>query len=62
MSPGKVFLINEDVVAGFMQDISNATDGILAYSETAGLKQLFLKKDVSNLDETAFCMLRKNYK
>lgn len=62
MSPGKVFLINEDVVAGFMQDISNATDGILAYSETAGLKQLFLKKDVSYLDETAFCMLRKNYK
>jgi hypothetical protein len=62
MSPGKVFLINEDAIAGFMQDISNITNGILVYSETAGMKQLLLQKDVSNFDEMALQYLKKNYK
>ena len=35
MSPGRVFILNEDVVSEFMRIISKETDGLLEYSETA---------------------------
>jgi hypothetical protein len=61
MSPGKVFLINEDVVAGFMPALSTATKGSLVYSETAGMKQILLQKDV-DFENMALCLFKRNYK
>jgi hypothetical protein len=62
MSPGKVFLINEDAIAGFMQDISDATNGTLGYSETAGMKQILLLKDIKNFEDMAIRLFKRNYK
>jgi len=62
MSPGKVFLINEDVVAGFMQNLEDATSGLLRYSETAGMKQILLQKDIVDFDDMALRLFKRNYK
>jgi hypothetical protein len=61
MSPGRIFLINEDAVAGYMQDISKVTDGALDFTETAGMKQILLHKDI-NLEKSALQYFKRNYK
>jgi hypothetical protein len=61
MSPGRLFLINEDAVAGYMQDISKVTDGALEYTETAGMKQILLHKDI-NFERSAIRYFKRNYK
>jgi len=61
MSPGRIFLINEDAIAGYMQDISKVTNGALEYTETAGMKQILLNKDI-DFEKSAFHYFKRNYK
>lgn len=61
LSPGKIFLIDEDTIGGFLQNISEATNGLLEWSETAGLKQIILKKEI-NFKEKAYEFFERNYK
>ena len=60
LSPGRVFLINEDAVAGYMHDISKITKGLLEYSETAGMKEIILSKNI-DFEKTAYEFFRRNY-
>ncbi len=60
-SPGRIFLINEDAVGDFIQDLSQASDGLLEWSETAGLKQIILKKDI-DFEKEAYAFFERNYK
>lgn len=39
-SPGRVFLLDEDEIFNRLQILEDETDGIIRYSETAGLKQV----------------------
>ena len=61
MSPGRVFLLNEDAVAGYMQDIAKATNGLFEYSETAGLKEIILTKNI-DFEDKAYEYFKRNYK
>lgn len=61
MSPGRVFLLNEDAVAGYVQNIAKATNGLMEYSETAGLKEIILSKDV-DFEKLAYEYFKRNYK
>jgi hypothetical protein len=62
LSPGCVFLINEDAVAEYMQDISNVTKEMLEYTETAGMRQILLHKDIKDFKAAAYTYLFRNYK
>ena len=44
-SPGRVFLLDENDVADRLVDIDAATNGLLKWSETAGLKQVLRTPD-----------------
>jgi len=61
MSPGRIFLINENAIGDFAQNISEVTNGLLEWSETAGLKQILLKKDI-DFEKEAFKIFERNYK
>ena len=60
LSPGKVFLLNEDSVSEYMQNVSDVTKGLLEYSETAGMKEIQLKENV-NFEKEAYSFLKRNY-
>lgn len=47
-SPGKVFLLNEEDLADRLGRIDRLTDGVLAWSETAGLKQIVRTRALSS--------------
>lgn len=49
-SPGRVFKLDEDSVVERLMRIEEATDGALAWSETAGLKQVFRKSAIDEGD------------
>jgi hypothetical protein len=61
MSPGRIFLINEDAVAEYMLEISNVTNGMLEYTETAGMRQILLNKEITNFRTIAYTYLFRNY-
>jgi hypothetical protein len=46
-SPGRVFKIDEDSVALRLEKFDTLTSGAMSYGETAGLKQLYLHKEVT---------------
>lgn len=58
-SPGKVFLLTEDDLADRLMRIESLTKGTLAWSETAGLKQIVRKVDLSTIDTSE--MLQRDY-
>lgn len=60
MSPGRVFLLSEDAVAGYMQSIAKATNGLFEYSETAGLKEIILSKNI-DFESMAYEFFKRNY-
>ena len=60
LSPGKVFLLNEDSVSEYMQNVSDVTKGLLEYSETAGMKEIQLTENV-NFEKEAYSFLKRNY-
>lgn len=59
-SPGRIFLINENAIGDFVQNISEITNGLLEWSETAGLKQILLKKDI-DFEKEALKIFERNY-
>lgn len=61
LSPGRIFLVDENAVGEFIQDLAYNTGGMLEWSETAGLKQIILKKDI-DFDKEAYGFLERNYK
>lgn len=61
MAPGRIFLLNEDAVASFMQSLMNETNGMLEYTETAGMKQVILNKNI-DFEKEAFRYFKRNYK
>lgn len=61
MSPGRIFLINENAVGDFAQNLSEVSNGLLEWSETAGLKQILLKKNI-DFEKEAWKAFERNYK
>lgn len=55
-SPGRLFQIDEDSFAARLEEMEDWTARKVIYGETAGLKQLYRKKDVSPFD-----LLEKTY-
>jgi len=45
-SPGRIFKLDEDSLAGRLETISRVTSGAFTYDETAGLKQVYKHKDI----------------
>lgn len=53
-SPGRVFLLDESELASRLSAVEEATDGRLRWSETAGLKQLVKRGEISAKDALGF--------
>ena len=53
-SPGRVFLLDENALAVRLFEIEESSGGCYRWSETAGLKQLIRKNDVSNEEALGF--------
>ncbi|MEP3120547.1 MULTISPECIES: DUF4007 family protein [Alphaproteobacteria] len=58
-SPGRVFRLEEDDLIERLAGLSETTDGAMAWSETAGLKQLTRRGELEERDELDF--LRMDY-
>ncbi|MFN3828258.1 MAG: DUF4007 family protein [Micavibrio sp.] len=58
-SPGRVFCLDEDAVAGRLYGIEKISKGLLTWSETAGLRQVIANKSLDKIDELAF--LKSDY-
>lgn len=58
-SPGRVFCLDEDAVAGRLYSIEKTSKGLLSWSETAGLRQVIANKPLDEID--AFQFLRRDY-
>ena len=58
-SPGRVFCLDEDAIAGRLYNIEKASGGILTWSETAGLRQVIANKPLEEID--AFQFLKNDY-
>ena len=63
MSPGRIFLLNEDAIAEYLHNISEITRGKFEYTETAGMKQIIINSSQKiSLNTWAFHYFRNNYK
>ena len=58
-SPGRVFKLDEDSVAERLMSLSDLTDGFLAWTDTAGLRQVHRK--IGDSDEMRREMIRRAY-
>lgn len=58
-SPGRVFCLDEDAVAGRLYSIEKDSKGILTWSETAGLRQVIANKPLEKID--GFQFLKNDY-
>ena len=56
-SPGRVFLLDENDVVDMLAEVEGVSNGIYTWSETAGLKQLIRKRELSVEDALAFIKL-----
>lgn len=45
-SPGMAFRLDENALVDLIEDVSRLTDGDLAFDETAGLRQVYLRNDL----------------
>jgi hypothetical protein len=63
-SPGRVFCLDEDAVAGRLYGIEKASKGMLTWSETAGLRQVIANKPLDEIDGLKFLKndYEQNYK
>lgn len=59
-SPGRLFCLDEDSVADRLYAIEKMSDGILTWSETAGLRQVIANKPLEEINSLDF--LRLDYK
>ncbi len=55
-SPGRVFKLSEDALCVYLDGMETCTEGAISYDETAGLRQLYRRKDCNALD-----LLRTHY-
>jgi hypothetical protein len=63
MSPGRIFLLNEDAVSEYLSKLADVTKEKFEYTETAGMKQVILNSNQNvDLDNRAMRYFRKNYK
>ncbi len=53
-SPGRVFCLDEDAVAGRLYSIEQDSYGLLSWSETAGLRQIIANKQLTIEDAFSF--------
>jgi hypothetical protein len=58
-SPGRVFKLDEDSVAERLMGLADLTDGFLAWTDTAGLRQVH--KKTGDSDEMRREMIRRAY-
>jgi hypothetical protein len=58
-SPGRVFKLDEDSVAERLMGLSDLTEGFLAWTDTAGLRQVHRKSGDS--EEIRLEMVRRAY-
>ena len=56
-SPGRVFLLDENDVVDMLAGLEDVSNGIYTWSETAGLKQLIRKRELSVEDALDFINL-----
>jgi len=56
-SPGRVLCLDEDAVAARLYGIEKDSNGILTWSETAGLRQVIANKPLAEIDELSFLKL-----
>ena len=56
-SPGRVFLLDENDMVDMLADLEEVSGGIYTWSETAGLKQLIRKRELSIEDALDFIKL-----
>lgn len=49
-SPGRVFVLDEESVVDLAVELEAATGGAIAWSETAGLRQLICRQDINAID------------
>lgn len=49
-SPGRVFKIDDSSLAARLEEAERVTSGVLAYDETAGLRQLYRRRAIEPLD------------
>ena len=59
-SPGRVFMLDENDLADRLMRIEEITDGAMRWSETAGLKQVIRRKEISL--EDALSVIENDYK
>ena len=55
-SPGRVFLLDEESLVDFASNLETTTDGAIAWSETAGLRQLICRVDPQTIDPVPFLL------
>jgi len=53
-SPGRVFCLDEDEVAGRLYNIEKYSNGIISWSETAGFRQVIANKPLEKIDPYKF--------
>ena len=58
-SPGRVFQLDEEALAGRLLRMESDTDGAFRWSETAGLKQLIRTRSIS--EEEALAFIKQDY-
>lgn len=58
-SPGRVFLLDETDLTERLARLSEVTDGALTWSETAGLRQVIMKKNLA--ENTLFDIIKSDY-
>lgn len=59
-SPGRIFMIDENTIGEYIQNLSSKTDGLLEWSETSGLKQIIINKQI-NFEVEAVKYFERNY-
>ncbi|MDR2407299.1 MAG: DUF4007 family protein [Bacteroidales bacterium] len=63
MSPGRLFLLNEDAIMEYLLNLYDETRGAFEYTETAGMKQIIINSTRNKkLNTWAIHYFRNNYK
>lgn len=50
LSPGRIFRLDEDTMTMYLENLSKLTNNSLQYDETAGLKQVYRRKDLNQME------------
>ena len=50
LSPGRIFRLDEDTMTMYLENLSELTNNSLQYDETAGLKQVYRRKDLNQME------------